>query len=178
MRKHKNILSLFICLSITGLLFSQSGYDIIYEANREGQKIAGSLEELNAYVKAGAPLRVGWVLTFLHPLTKEPTEMEHWTDASFITLLDGHVFSQVRSIYEQGPSFSTPPGVFLANGKPNGWVAILGTTGVMRQKYDMESAKKSMEGSGMTEKEITDFLIERETMKVHTKWAVAKEASK
>ncbi len=177
MRKHKNILSLFICLSITGLLFSQSGYDIIYEANREGQKMTGSLEALNEYVKGGAPLRVGWVLTFLHPLTNEPTEMEHWADAGFITVLDGHVFAQVRSIYEQGPSFSEPPAVFLAKGKPNGWVAILGTTGVMRQKYDMESARKSMEGSGMTEKEITDFLKEREIMKVHTKWAVPKEGS-
>ncbi len=112
-------ISLLYCLLVSNPLHSQTCYEVVYEADKEGKKVAGSLEKLNEHVKAGTPIRIGWVLKFVHPLTSEPTEMEHWADASFITLLDGHVFTQVQSIYEQGPSFDSPPSIYLTTGKPN-----------------------------------------------------------
>ena len=99
--------------------------------------------------------------------------MQHWADAGFITTIRGHVFAQIKSIYQQGPSMTDPPGVFLVNDKANGWVAIIGTTGIMKQKYkrDMEMINL-MKKSGMTDKQVQDELKKMETMNVYTKWAI------
>ena len=101
--------------------------------------------------------------------------MQHWADAGFITTLNNHVFVQIKSIYQQGPSLSDPPGVFLVSDKANGWVAILGTTGVMKQKYTRdEKMVAMMKQSGLSEEDIDKELKDMETMQVHTKWAVMK----
>lgn len=150
-------------------------YKIIYEADREGKKIAGDLEELMSHVQNGNPIRVGWVLKFKDPKGGADIEMQHWTDAGFITTLRGHVFAQINSIYQQGPFVGNPPGVFLVSNKANGWVAIIGTTGLMRQKYMRdESMIDMMKKSGMTEDEVNKQLKDMEKMKVHTKWAIQK----
>jgi hypothetical protein len=154
---------------------AQNSYSIIYEADREGKEIKGSLEQLMNHVQNGNPIRVGWVLKFKNPKDDSTIEMQHWADAGFITTLNGHIFAQIKSIYQQGPALTNPPAVFLVNDKANGWVAIIGTTGVMKQKYMRdEEMTKMMKESGMTEKEIEERLKKMETMKVHTKWAVQK----
>lgn len=129
----------------------------------------------------GNPVRVGWVLKFKNPDPEkdEIIEMQHWTDAGFVTTLKGHVFAQITSIYRQGPGISDPPSVFLVNDKPDGWVAILSTTGVMRQKYTMgeemtAQMKQSMKAMGMTESEIKKEIDAMEVQNVITKWAVIK----
>jgi len=155
-------------------LHGQNNYKIIYEADRDGKAIEGNLQQLLDHVQNGNPIRVGWVLAFEHPETKERIEMQHWTDAGFITTLNGHVFAQIGSIYQQGPGLSDPPAVFLVDGKPHGWVAIIGSTGVMRQKYTRdESMVAAMKENGLTEEEVEQELKKMETMNVRTKWAVS-----
>ncbi len=170
----KNIILLFVLLFLN-LNYSQNSYSIIYEADNEGQPITGSKEELLKYVQNGNPVRVGWVLKFKHPQNDSIIEMQHWADAGFITTLNNHVFTQISSIYQQGPSPSEIPSVFLVNNKPNGWVAIIGTTGVMRQKYTQDKEMIAlMKKSGLSDEDIKKQAKELETMKVYTKWAVMK----
>lgn len=152
---------------------AQNSYSIIYEADREGKAIKGSLEQLMSHVQNGNPIRVGWVLKFKNPKDDSTIEMQHWTDAGFITTLNGHVFAQIKPIYQQGPSISNPPGVFLVSDKANGWVAVIGTTGVMKQKYTRDKEMvKMLKQTGLTDKEVEKELKKMETMKVHTIWAV------
>lgn len=170
------LLQLIMLLIIqTSLSQNNNNYSIIYEANSKGEVINGNLDLLVQYVQNGNPVRVGWVLEFKNPdpNSDEIIEMQHWADAGFITTLKGHVFAQISSIYQQGPAISSPPGVFLVNDQPNGWVAILGTTGVMKQKYTRDPALLDLlKKSGLTDEEINTRLQEQETMNVHTKWAV------
>ncbi len=151
---------------------TSNAYDIIYSADKDGNAVNGKIENLIEHVKSGNPIRVGWTLKFPHPVTGKPTEMLHWADAGFITILDGHVFAQIKPIYEQGPGFETPPSVYLTQNKPNGWVAIIGTTGMVRQKFDVESLRQSLKESGMSNEEIEKILKQQETMNVPTMWAV------
>ncbi len=152
-------------------------YEIIYEANHNGEPIKGDLETLVDYVQNGNPVRVGWVLQmgFSDP-EKESIEMQHWVDAGFLTTIKGHVFAQISSIYQQGPMIGDPPGVLLINGKPDGWVAIVGTTGILRQKFDgSESMIDIMRADGYSEEDIKKELKAMESQKVLTKWAVLKK---
>jgi len=173
------LLTLFPFTSIFGQLESQSddqsigAYEIIYEADKDGNRISGSLEDLVTSVQNGNPIRVGWVLK-LKPQKEEAFDMQHWTDAGFITTLRGHVFAQINGIFQQGPEIKFPPGVSLGTDIPNSWVAIIGTTGVMNQKFlktkDMVDALKKF----YTDEEINEYFKKQETTKVPTKWAVLK----
>lgn len=166
---------LLIIIWSFNLTYSQNAYSIIYEADKDGTAISGDRQELLKYVQTGNPIRVGWVLKFKHPNNDSIVEMQHWADAGFITTLNGHVFAQIKSIYQQGPAVSDPPGVFLVNNKANGWVAILGTTGILRQKYTRDqSFIDMMKASGLTDVQVTEELKKQETMNVQTKWAVMK----
>lgn len=169
-------------LLITGLLIfcvnslltaQESGlYKVVYEADRKGNRISGSLEELNNYVRSGNPIRVGWELGVKSDST---FYLEHWADAGFITLHKNHVFAQINSIYGQGtthPMMETPA-VFLTNGKPHGWVAVFGTTGEVKQKFERdESMVKYFKEQGLSDKEIEDQFKKQEKARYATKWAV------
>lgn len=166
------VMTLYFGFLLAFAVNSQNAYSIIYEANKKGERIEGNLEQLMKHVQNGNPIRVGWVLKFKDK-DGSVVEMQHWADAGFITTLKGHVFAQIKSIYQQGPVMSDPPGVFLVSDKANGWVAVIGTTGVMRQKYTRdEKMIKMMKDSGLTEKQVEEQLKEMEIMEVHTKWAV------
>jgi len=166
---------LFLATLSFNIILCQNNYQIIYEADKTGNAISGNLEILLNYVQNGNPIRVGWVLKFKHPQNDSIVEMQHWADAGFITTLNGHVFAQINSIYQQGPAVSDPPGVFLVNDKPHGWTAIIGTTGIMKQKYTRDEAMIAMmKQSGLSEEDLNKQLKEMETMKIHTKWAAMK----
>jgi len=168
---NKVITMLLMLATLTVTAQTNNAYNVIYSADKNGTAVNGSLENLIEYVKSGNPIRVGWTLKFPHPATGKLTEMQHWADAGFITVLDGHVFAQINSIYEQAPGFESPPSVYLPQNKPDGWVATIGTTGMVRQKFDVESLRKSLKESGMSKEEIEKILKQQETMNVPTIWA-------
>lgn len=172
----KLLITILICITFFTEAYSQTvessnAYQIIYEADKEGNRISGSLEDLVEYVQNGNPIRVGWMLK-LKPPKEEAFEMHHWTDAGFITTLRGHVFVQIRGIFEQGPMISTPPGVLLVSDTPNSWVGIIGTTGVLNQKFKRNDEMVKMLKKTMTDEQIDKFFKKQETSKVITKWAV------
>ncbi|OEK01933.1 hypothetical protein BFP97_10575 [Roseivirga sp. 4D4] len=160
---------------VSSLLSAQEGslYKVVYEADREGNRISGSLEELNDYVRNGNPIRVGWELGKRDSTGR--ARLEHWTDAGFITILKGHVFAQITSIYGQGSSHPSieVPFVQMMNGEPDGWVAIIGTTGEMRQKFKTDQATlDAYREMGLNDEQIAEQLKAQEKMKVRTMWAV------
>ncbi len=134
-----------------------SDSNIVCEINEEGVVVTGSLESLLLAVRQGKNIRVGWEID----LTK-PSELtiEHWSDAGFLTIFKGHLFAQIESIFEQAPAPMTPPQVMLVDSKPDGWVGVIGTTGILRSNYKGPSEKPIMEIMELTES------------RVRTKWAV------
>ncbi len=169
-----NKVIIFLLLLSAEFLLGQSSYNVVYHADQEGKALSGSLEELISHVNNGNPIRVGWELSFLHPETKEKRTLVHWTDAGFVSVWGGHVFAQIKPIFQQGPGMDMPPSIFLSNYKPNGWVAILSTTGTMRQKYASDPEMIAYLEESMTKEEAEKFLKEQETMTVITKWATIK----
>ncbi|KAA1245276.1 hypothetical protein [Aquimarina sp. RZ0] len=160
------LLYLFISL-LSMSIFSQSKYSIIYEADANGKLISGNINDLKTVVQNGNPIRVGWVLK-LQNEKGEIKELEHWTDTKFLTIIDDNIYAQIHSIYQQMTDFNNPEGAlkFLDN-QPDGWVAIISTSGIMRQKY----ADILKWTEGMSKEEISEMVKEMETSRVRTKWA-------
>lgn len=149
----------------------KSAYKVVCEVDENGKVLSGSVQDLVEYVQEGNTLRVGWELGY-----KGKNPMWHWAEASFITVKDGHVFGQIKGIFAQAtsaPNIQTPA-VYLHTDKANSWVAILGTTGVFRQKFtetdDLVNMYKQM---GLNEDRIKEELKKRETTKFPTRWAVS-----
>ena len=179
--KNLKIIFLLISLSQLGLVYAQkqslkSKYQIVYEADKNGKAISGDLNKLIDYAQSGAPVRVGWVLEFKLPNEDKSNQFEHWADAGFITILNGHLFAQINPIAQQGPKFSIPPSINFIDGKPNGWLAIIGTTGVLEQRFSENDLRERMVAfmrkSGATEKQIEERLKSMNRDQVKTKWAV------
>lgn len=141
---------------------TESLYKVIYEADRDGNRISGSLAELIELVDNGNPVRVGWELVQKWPDTV--TVMRHWTDGGFVTTLRGQVFAQIRGIFGQGFShIDMDPGIFLSTDIPNSWVAVVGTDGNMRSKFQKQEWMNEVP---------EEELKKMEKMKVKTMWAV------
>ncbi len=164
----KKITITFLIALLPMMLLSQNNYQIIYEADSDGQVISGNIEDLLKAVQNGNPVRVGWTLEIQNS-EGELKKLEHWTDTKFLTILDNNVYAQINSIYEQMTDFADPKGAMrFVNNQPDGWVAIISTSGIMRQKY-----RDILNGTeGMTQEEIDKMIKYLETSKVNTKWAV------
>jgi hypothetical protein len=152
------------------MIFNQSNYQIIYEADANGKVISGNIGELLQAVQNGNPIRVGWTLKIQNG-EGELKELEHWTDTKFLTIFDNMVYAQINSIYEQMTNFKDAKGAMrFVNNQPDGWVALISTSGIMRQKY-----RDVLAGTeGMSQEEIDKMIKYLETTKVNTKWAVSK----
>ncbi len=140
-------------------------YKVVYEADRNGKRVSGSLEELVQYVRSGNPIRVGWKLG----------RLEHWADAGFITILKDHVFAQISSIYGQGTSAPSieVPFVALTTGNPHGWTAVFGTTGEVRQKFERDPQMvKYFKNQGLTDEQVNEQFKKQEKARYATMWAV------
>lgn len=171
----------FCCIIYAHPSWSQElkgSYKVIYEADRDGNRLSGDLETLIDFVRSGNPIRVGWELPFRSQIDSTNYVLEHWSDAGFISLHQNHVFAQIPSIYGQGSSAIEPntkiPSIFLSNNKPHGWVAVIGTTGMVRQKMLRDEEMVAwMKKDGMTDAEIDAMFKKMEISKYKTKWAVA-----
>ena len=104
----KYVLCFIILIGFYNCTFAQVGkYTIVYEADEYGEPVSGSLDTLIKLVKEGNNVRVGWEVS-LNLKGKEPLIVEHWADAGFLTVLNGHLFGQVQGIFEQAPAPMTP----------------------------------------------------------------------
>lgn len=164
MKKGKLTMGLMLMLICsTGMAQEKGLYKVVYEADRDGNRISGSLEELITYVDSGNPVRVGWELVQKWP-NDTTTTMRHWTDGGFVTSTRGQVFAQIRGIFGQGfAHIDGPPGIFLFSKTPNSWVAVIGTDGNMRAKFEISEDMKELS---------EEAIKSMENSKVKTMWSV------
>ena len=97
----KKSLIILLAFIFNTTLFSQGSYEILVATDFDGKVTTGSIENLIAEIRKGKPVRVGWQLDF--DGDKKP-DFDHWVNADFITILGGHVFTQLETIFIQGPN--------------------------------------------------------------------------
>jgi len=124
-------LALFFCLN--AVAFSQDKTTVL-KTDFKGQVSEGSIEKLIEEIQAGKSVRVGWQLDF----DKDGIpDVEHWIDANFISILNGHVFNQIDAIHRQVPKKDIPQ-VELVNSTMM-WMGIIGTNGKLIHRYILEN---------------------------------------
>lgn len=112
-------------------------YEIVLSTNFQGEVINGSKQELVKYIREGKPVRVGWQLDFNED--KKP-DFDHWSNATFITILGEDVFTQIDPIFAQGPDLEIPQVFIYAN--PTQWTAILGSNGKLLNRFVLDNSSK------------------------------------
>lgn len=127
----KRILTFWTLFSLLTLnsLMAQSN-QVVLKTDFSGQIVAGSIDSLLDEISQGAALRVGWQLDFNDDGI---SDLEHWIDAEFISILNGQVFNQIRPIYRQIPNQEIPQ-VQILNSNIQ-WTAIIGTNGKLISRY-------------------------------------------
>jgi len=129
--KKKQIFILLILLSFTTInaLTGQSR-KVVLKTNFDGKIVEGSIDSLIDKINEGNGLRIGWQLDF----DKDgKSDLEHWIDAGFISILNGHVFNQIEPIYRQIPKKEIPQ-VQIINSNMK-WTGIIGTNGNLISRY-------------------------------------------
>lgn len=172
MKKVKLILFwTILLLSSYSMSNAQGTYKVIVATNFEGEVSEGSIEKLIELIREGKPVRVGYQLDF----NKDKiSDFDHWLEAEFITILNGHVFTQIDPIYMQGPNIDVPQvEIFPSNTK---WTAVLGTNGKLLNRYVFDKLEFKLDKDGnpimdeATEKELKKREVR--TWEVATFWSV------
>ncbi len=66
----------------------------------DGERLSGDEASLIRAAEEGAPLRIGWAVDFDDDGVGD---LVHWSNAVFISVFEGRVFSQVQAIHRQRP---------------------------------------------------------------------------
>ncbi len=119
----------FFLITIAQFTTAQTS-NIVLKTNFEGTIEAGSIDTLITKLQEGKSLRIGWQLDFNND---GESDLEHWIDADFISILNGHVFNQIKPIYRQVPKKEIPQ-VQILNATVQ-WTGIIGTNGKLISRY-------------------------------------------
>ena len=171
----KTILSIiWILVLIPTFLSAQSSYEVVVSTDFDGEVSSGSIEALITEIRKGKPVRVGWQLDFNND--KQP-DFDHWVDAEFITILGGHVFTQIETIFVQSPNEQIPQVEIFPSSDQ--WTAVIGTNGKLMNRFIMSQPPKieSVDGKPLDEKVVQQQLEQMkkvQTWKVATFWSVLK----
>lgn len=139
---------------ITGFLLALSNWvtaqtnKVMLKTNFSGKVEYGSIDSLISKIQEGKALRIGWQLDFDE---NGESDLEHWIDADFISILNGHVFNQITPVYRQIPE-SNIPQMQIINSSIK-WTGIIGTNGKLLNRYivpdihliEDESVRKQLE---------------------------------
>lgn len=96
-----------------------SNWQIVYEQDREGTRVAGDKAALIEAVRAGEEVRVYWA----------SSRVEHLVDAGFLTIFGGEVFAQPATIIGQRPSRPGEPATIALADNGATWTALISTNG-------------------------------------------------
>ncbi len=132
----KNIIGILLLLTITQFTMAQDS-KILLKTDFEGVVSEGSIEALIEAIQNGESIRVGWQLDFNGD---QKADLEHWIDANFISILNGHVFNQIEPIYRQIPKAEIPQ-IEIQDSKTQ-WTGIIGTNGKLVSRYLMPDLEK------------------------------------
>ena len=133
---HWRSLSLFVSLAL-GFSAPALAQDIACGARHlatieaDGSISRGAQAALLRAVGDGQPIRVGWSLD---PDGDGKPDLTHWTDASFLTEFEGHVFAQIEDIQRQSPMRGQAR-VAMPTGRMR-WTGILGTNARLEGHFD------------------------------------------
>lgn len=162
--------TLLLILSI-GASVAQSNYSIVVSTDFEGNVVSGSIEDLITEIRKGKPVRVGFQLDFNED--KEP-DFDHWIDAEYITILNGHVFTQIESIFRQIPRAEIPQIDIIP--VDDEWTGIVGTNSKLLNRFVLGPFDYETDDAGnpIVTKEVEKALKQREvrTWMVATFWSV------
>ena len=169
----KSLLFVFAFIFNT-ILFGQGSYEIVVATDFDGKVTSGSIETLIEEIRKGKPVRVGWQLDF--DGDKKP-DFDHWVNADFITILGGHVFTQLETIFIQGPNVKIPQVEIFPS--TNQWTALIGTNGKLLNRFIMDDPPPiyDEDGNEIDNTKMKERLVERrkvDTWKVATFWSVMK----
>ncbi len=102
----------------------------LYATGFDGEPLGGSKQALIDAVQRGEPIRVGWDIDFDDD---GAADLSHWTDASYLSIWEGEVFTQVDAIHRQRPVRGE--GDMRLPDDYSEWRASLGTTGEMQGAF-------------------------------------------
>lgn len=103
----------------------------IYEIDFDGTVLSGSKSELLRAAQHGEPMRVGWDLDFDGD---KKSDLSHWSDARFISILGTEVATQVQSIHRQIPEIESG-NVKLPEAYTQ-WHGLLDSQGVLQGRFE------------------------------------------
>ena len=106
------------------------GWHLVYAVDSTGVRTLGDKATLLAAVRSGQPVRVAWALTFKLP-DSTTGRIEHFAQATFLTIHKGELFAQIAPIMGQRPS-AREPVIAFRNKDDELWYAMLDTTGRLR----------------------------------------------
>ncbi len=143
----KAMLVLF-CLLTSGWSLGQQSR-VLLKTGTKGEVITGFIERLITTIQEGKAIRIGWQFDFDDD---GAPNLEHWIDANFLSILNGHVFNQIEPIYGQLPMEEIPQIQIKASKLK--WTAVIGSNGKLMSRYiyadvnDVEdnSERKYLEG--------------------------------
>ncbi len=170
----KRIFLLLGLWGLTAFAHGQAGYELVLTTDFEGEVVTGSIDSLIHHIRRGRPARVGWQLDF--DKDQQP-DFDHWVDAEFITILGGHVFTQIETIFMQGPRVDIPQVEIYPI--PDQWTAVIGTNGKLLNRFIREKEQKIQlkDSDGPEAEAIRKRVMEMvkvQTWKVATFWSIMK----
>lgn len=124
--------------SLSALADDQNCPALLVKIGFDGQILQGSKQSVIRAVNRGETIRVRWDLDFDDD---KKSDLTHWSDARFLSVWQGEVFTQVHAIHRQSP-VRDKADIRLPD-ETNIWHGLIGTTGLMRGK--MEKSDKSGE---------------------------------
>lgn len=125
----KKLPILLIFLFLTIFLQAQDS-NILVMTNPKGEVTRGAVDNLIAAIKQGGKIRVGWNIDFNEDGKADVT---HWIDANFLTILNGHVFTQIDPIYKQVTKAQIPQVNIIESTMM--WTGVIGTNSVLQSRY-------------------------------------------
>jgi len=125
----KNGIIFLLFLFVINICSGQN-LDVLLKTDFDGKVTQGSIEKLIESIREGNGIRIGWSLDFNNDGI---ADLEHWIDADFLSILNGHVFNQIEPIYAQSPN-SELPQIEIGNSSIK-WTAIIGTNGKLISRF-------------------------------------------
>mgnify|MGYP001796492818 CR=1 FL=1 len=122
-------------------------WEIAYRNDGDGATLDGSKTELINAVRKGYPIRIGW----------GGSRVEHFADASFLTIFEGEVFAQIHTIVGQQPLISGDS-VKIRFRMQNHWTKLAGTNGYSTG-FMTDYFKDSLTGGGVDRYNTTTWYV-------------------
>ena len=154
------------CLLLISQFTVAQSSQIVLKTNFKGEVSYGSIDSLISKIKEGKAVRVGWQLDFDDDGV---SDLEHWIDADFISILNGHVFNQISPIYRQIPNEEIPQIQIVSSTMQ--WTGIIGTNGKLINRYIMPDLDLQMIEDEKVQARMQKIVELKEWM-VATIWAI------